>query len=300
MVTERKGFVMIILKEMARFNKDVTLDFRPDSKFPAKQHFDIVRIYGLYNTKIENYIDIAFANAINSDTANCVVWMIDKFTAHHIAMKFDLSALQKTLTIETTVVPYKGTKLTSVAETLWLTDYPAYLCVEYSPIKLDSHHKVISNINDTIRNVKVKDIPQEDVANLTGRFLDGVSFTEGAYVKKDSLITTYLKVDFDGFIKGEQMIFLSNNLEQFCEDFCRYIGADVDAISECGFKIKHKDSYFVVNQYESSCDSSCDSEYIYFEITYSKYPNLCEVIRNHDSFNSIKDAISRLLNDRLY
>ena len=289
---------MIILKEMARFNETVTLDFRPDSKFPAKQHFDMVRIYGLYNTKIENYIDIAFANAINSDTANCAVWMIDKFTACRIATKFDLSVLQETLTpeFEVKVVPYKGTKLTSVAETLWLADYPAYLCVEYSPIKLGSCHKVVSDIDSTIRNAKVKDIPQEDVANLAGRFLGGVSFTEGAYVEKDSLITTYLKVDFGGIIQGEQMLFLSNDLERFCEDLCHYIGGDATAISEYGFKIKHKNSYFVVNQYESLCDS----ENIYFEITYSKHPNLREVIRNHDSFNDIKDAISRLFNNEPY
>lgn len=287
---------MIILKEMARFNETVKLDFRFGSKFPDERHFDMVRIYGLYNTKIKNYIDIAFANAIDSDTGDCVVWMIDKFTAHHIVTKFDLSVLQKTLTIEITVVPYKGTKSTSVAETLWLTDYPAYLCAEYSPIKLDSRYKVISNIDNAIRNVKVKDIPQEYVANLAGRFLGGVSFTEGGYVKKDNLITTYLKVSFDGLIQGEQMLFLSNNLETFCEDLCHYIGADVAAISEYGFKIKHKNSYFVVNQYESSCDS----EHIYFEITYTKYPNLREVIRSHDSFNGIKDAISRLLNNRPY
>ena len=289
---------MIILKEMARFNETVTLDFRPDSKFPAKQHFDMVRIYGLYNTKIENYIDIAFANVINSDTANCAVWMIDKFTAFRIVTKFDLSVLQETLTpeFEVKVVPYKGTKLTSVAETLELVDYPIYLSVEYSPIKLDSYHKVVSDIDSTIRHAKVKDIPQEDVANLNGRFLGGVSYTEGTYVEKDNLITTYLKVDFDGLIKGEQMLFLSDELERFCEDLCHYVGGDVTAISECGFKIKYKDSYFVVNQYESSCDL----EHIYFEITYSKYPNLREVINNHDSFNNIKDAIQRLLNDRLY
>lgn len=134
------------------------------------------------------------------------------------------------------------------------------------------------------------------MANLAGRFLGGVSFTEGAYVEKDSLITTYLKVDFDGLIQGEQMLFLSNDLETFCKDLCHYIGADVAAISEYGFKIKHKNSYFVVNQYESSCDS----EHIYFEITYSKHPNLREVIRNHDSFNNIKDAISRLFNNEPY
>lgn len=289
---------MIILKEMARFNKDVTLDFRPDSKFPAKQYFDIVRIYGLYNTKIENYIDIAFANVINSDTANCAVWMIDKFTAFRIATKFDLSVLQETLTpeFEVKVVPYKGTKLTSVAETLELVDYPIYLSVEYSPIKLDSCHKVVSDIDSAIRNTKVRDISQEDVTDLAGRFLSGVSYTEGAYVEKDNLIATYLKVDFDGLIQGEQMLFLSDELERFCNDLCHYVGGDATAISECGFKIKHKDSYFVVNQYESSCDL----EHIYFEITYSKYPNLREVINNHDSFNNIKDAIQRLLNDRLY
>lgn len=287
---------MIILKEMARFNEDVMLDFRPDSKFPAKQHFDMVRIYGLYNTNINNDIGIAFANAVNSDTCDCAVWMIDKSTACRIATKFDLSALQKTLTIETTIVPYKGTNLTSIAEALKLVNYPVYLSIEYNPIKLDSRHKVISNIDNAIRNVKVKDIPQEYVANLAGRFLDGVSFTEGAYVEKDNLITTYLKVDFDGLIQGEQMLFLSNNLETFCEDLCHYIGADVAAISEYGFKIKHKNSYFVVNQYESSCDP----EHIYFEITYSKHPNLREVINNHDSFNNIKNAIQRLLNDRLY
>lgn len=289
---------MIILKEMARFNETVTLDFRPDSKFPAKQHFDMVRIYGLYNTKIENYIDIAFANVINSDTANCAVWMIDKFTAFRIATKFDLSVLQETLTpeFEVKVVPYKGTKLTSVAETLWLADYPAYLCVEYSPIKLDSCHKVVSDIDSAIRNTKVRDISQEDVTDLAGRFLGGVSYTEGFYVVKDDLITTCFKVDFDGLIQGEQMLFLSDELERFCEDLCHYIGAEMVAISEYGFKIKHKDSYFVVNQYESSCDL----EHIYFEITCSKYPNLREVINNHDSFNNIKDAIQRLLNDRLY
>lgn len=289
---------MIILKEMARFNKTVTLDFRPDSKFPAKQHFDMVRIYGLYNTKIENYIDIAFANVINSDTANCAVWMIDKFTAFRIATKFDLSVLQETLTpeFEVKVVPYKGTKLTSVAETLELVDYPIYLSVEYSPIKLDSCHKVVSDIDSAIRNTKVRDISQEDVTDLAGRFLGGVSYTEGAYVEKDNLIATYLKVDFDGLIQGEQMLFLSDELERFCEDLCHYVGGDATAISECGFKIKHKDSYFVVNQY----GSSCDLEHIYFEITYSKYPNLREVINNHDSFNNIKDAIQRLLNDRLY
>lgn len=289
---------MIILKEMARFNETVTLDFRPDSKFPAKQHFDMVRIYGLYNTKIENYIDIAFANVINSDMANCAVWMIDKFTAFRIATKFDLSVLQETLTpeFEVKVVPYKGTKLTSVAETLELVDYPIYLSVEYSPIKLDSCHKVVSDIDSAIRNTKVRDISQEDVTDLAGRFLGGVSYTEGAYVEKDNLIATYLKVDFDGLIQGEQMLFLSDELERFCEDLCHYVGGDATAISECGFKIKHKDSYFVVNQY----GSSCDLEHIYFEITYSKYPNLREVINNHDSFNNIKDAIQRLLNDRLY
>lgn len=289
---------MIILKEMARFNKDVTFDFRPDSKFPAKQYFDIVRIYGLYNTKIENYIDIAFANVINSDTANCAVWMIDKFTAFRIATKFDLSVLQETLTpeFEVKVVPYKGTKLTSVAEILELVDYPIYLSVEYSPIKLDSCHKVVSDIDSAIRNTKVRDISQEDVTDLAGRFLGGVSYTEGAYVEKDNLIATYLKVDFDGLIQGEQMLFLSDELERFCKDLCHYVGGDVTAISECGFKIKHKNSYFVVNQYESSCDL----EHIYFEITYSKYPNLREVINNHDSFNNIKDAIQRLLNGRLY
>ena len=289
---------MIILKEMARFNETVTLNFRPDSKFPAKQHFDMVRIYGLYNTKIKNYIDIAFANAINSDTANCVVWMIDKFTAHHIATKFDLSALQETLTpeFEVKVVPYKGTKLTGVAETLELVNYPIYLSVEYSPIKLDSCHKVVSNIDSAIRNAKVKDISQEDVANLANHALGSVSYTEGFYVVKDNLVTTYLKVDFDGLIQGEQMLFLSDELERFCEDLCHYVGGDATAINECGFKIKHKDSYFVVNQYESSCDS----EHIYFEITYSKHPNLREVIKNHDSFNDIKDAISRLFNNRPY
>ena len=289
---------MIILKEMARFNEGVTLDFRPDSKFPAKQHFDMVRIYGLYNTKIENYIDIAFANVINSDTANCAVWMIDKFTAFRIATKFDLSVLQETLTpeFEVKVVPYKGTKLTSVAETLELVDYPIYLSVEYSPIKLDSCHKVVSDIDSAIRNTKVRDISQEDVTDLAGRFLGGVSYTEGAYVEKDNLIATYLKVDFDGLIQGEQMLFLSDELERFCKDLCHYVGGDATAISECSFKIKHKDSYFVVNQYESSCDL----EHIYFEITYSKYPNLREVINNHDSFNNIKNAIQRLLNDRLY
>ena len=92
------------------------------------------------------------------------------------------------------------------------------------------------------------------------------------------------------------MLFLSDDLELFRDDLCPHIGADVAAISEYGFKIKHKNSYFVVNQYESLCNS----EHIYFEITYSKYPNLREVIRNHDSFNDIKDAVSRLLNNRPY
>lgn len=224
--------------------------------------------------------------------------MIDKFTAFRIATKFDLSVLQETLTpeFEVKVVPYKGTKLTSVAETLELVDYPIYLSVEYSPIKLDSCHKVVSDIDSAIRNTKVRDISQEDVTDLAGRFLGGVSYTEGAYVEKDNLIATYLKVDFDGLIQGEQMLFLSDELERFCEDLCHYVGGDATAISECGFKIKHKDSYFVVNKY----GSSCDLEHIYFEITYSKYPNLREVINNHDSFNNIKDAIQRLLNDRLY
>lgn len=289
---------MIILKEMARFTEDVKLNFRPDSKFPTKQHFDMIRIYGLYNTKIKNYIDIAFVNVIDSDAGDCAVWMIDKFTACRIATKFDLSVLQETLTpeFEVKVVPYKGTKLTSVAETLWLANYPVYLKVEYSPIKLDSYHRVISNIDSTIRNAKVKDISQEDVTDLAGHFLGGVSFTDGAYIEKDNLITTYLKVDFDGLIQGEQMLFLLNDLELFCEDLCYYVGADVAAISEHGFKIKYKDSYFVVNQYESLCDS----EHVYFEITYSKYPNLCEVINDHESFNDIKDAIQRLVNNRPY
>lgn len=289
---------MIILKEMARFNEDVTLNFRPDSKFPDKRHFDMIRIYGLYNTKIKNYIDIAFANAINSDTANCAVWMIDKFTAYRIVTKFDLSVLQETLTpeFEVKVVPYKGTKLTSVAETLELVDYPIYLSIEYSPIKADSNYKLTSRINDTTKNAKIKEISQEDLTNFVGRFLGGASFAEGFYVEKDNLVTTYLKVDFNGLIEGEQMLFLSDELERFCKDLCHYVGGDATAISEYGFKIKHKNSYFVVNQYESSCDP----EHIYFEITYSKYPNLCEVIRNHDSFNDIKDAISRLLNDKLY
>lgn len=256
----------------------------------------MVRIYGLYNTKIKNYIDIAFANVIDSDAGDCAVWKISEFTAHNLATKFDLSMLQKTLTPDITVVPYKGTKLTSVAEILESTDYPIYLSFEYSPIKLDSNYKVSSQINDTIKDTKIKDISQEDVASLAGRFLSGVSYTEEFYVEKDNLITTYIKVNFDGLIQGEQMLFLSDELERFCKDLCHYVGGDATAISECSFKIKHKDSYFVVNQYESSCDL----EHIYFEITYSKYPNLREVINNHDSFNNIKDAIQRLLNDRLY
>lgn len=64
---------MIILKEMARFNETVKLNFDPDSKFYDKRNFDMVRIYGLYNTNICSYIDIAFANVVNSDTGNCVV-----------------------------------------------------------------------------------------------------------------------------------------------------------------------------------------------------------------------------------
>lgn len=36
---------MIILKEMARFNETVKLDFRFGSKFPDERHFDMVRIY---------------------------------------------------------------------------------------------------------------------------------------------------------------------------------------------------------------------------------------------------------------
>ena len=64
---------MIILKEMARFNETVKLNFRTDSKFPAKRCFNMVRIYGLYNTKIDNYIGIAFANVIDSDAGDCAI-----------------------------------------------------------------------------------------------------------------------------------------------------------------------------------------------------------------------------------
>lgn len=289
---------MIILKEMARFNETVKLNFRTDSKFPDKRNFDMVRIYGLYNTNICNYIDIAFANVVNSDTGDCAVWMISRYAAYNFATKFDLSVLQETITIGTTIVPYKGTKLTSVAETLELVDYPAYLYVEYSPIKLDPCHRVISNIDSTIRNAKVKDISQEDVTDLAGRFLGGVSFTDGAYIEKDNLITTYLKVDFDGLIEGEQMLSLPRETSLFCGDLCHHISTNttVTAISEYGFKINCKNAYFAVNQIETTCEQ----ERVVLEIRYSKYPHLSEVVSNHDSPNDLRDAISRLVNNRAY
>lgn len=289
---------MIILKEMARFNEAVKLNFRPDSKFPAKRCFDMVRIYGLYSTTICNYIDIAFANMIDSDAGDCAVWMISKFTAYNLATKFDLSVLQETIMLDTTIVPYKGTKLTSVAEILESVNYPVYLSVEYSPINLDSSHKVVSRINDTIRGAKVKDITQEDMQNLDGRFLDGVSFTEGFYVEKDNLIITCLKVNFDGLIEGEQMLLLPREMSLFCGDLCRHISANitVTAISEYGFKINCKNSYFTVNQIETTCDK----EHIHFEIRYSKYPNLLETVTDHDLSNDLRDTISRLVNNRAY
>ena len=292
---------MIILKEMARFNEHIDLVLSPssaNSKPRGKNHYDMVRIYGLYNTNIYNYIDIAFANLVNSDTGDCAVWMIGKLTAYHLATKFDLSKLQETLTSDTTIVPYKGTKLTGVAETLWLADYPVYLRIEYSPIKLDSDYKVASRINGTIRNAKVKDISQEDIVSLDGRFLGGVSYAEGFYVEKDNLITTYLKVDFDGLIDGEQMLLLPREMSLFCGDLCHYISTNttVTAISEYGFKINCKNSYFTVNQIETTCDQ----ERAHFEIRYSKYPNLHEVISDHDSPNDLRDAISRLVNNRAY
>jgi hypothetical protein len=292
---------MIILKEMARFNETVKINLNPssaNSKPRGKNHYDMVRIYGLYNTNICNYIDIAFANVVNSDTGDCAVWMISKFTAYHLATKFDLSVLQETLTLGTTIVPYKGTSLTSVAETLWLTNYPVYLSVEYSPINLESGYNVLSRINDIIRNAKVKDISQEDMPKLDGRFLGGVSFTEGCYVEKDNLITTCLKVNFDELIQGEQMLLLPHKMSLFCGDLCHHISANttVVAISEYGFKINCKNSYFVVNQIETTCEQ----EHTVFEIRYSKYPNQREVVSDHDSPNDLLDVISRLVNNRAY
>lgn len=285
---------MIILKEMARFNEDVKLSLTPDHKSPNKLPFDVVRIYGLYNTNIQNYIDIAFANVVNSDTCDCAVWMINKGTAFHIATTFDLSKLQETITLDTTVVPYKGTKLAGIAEILWSVSYPIYLSIEYSPIKVDSNYKIVSCIDNAIRNAKVKDISQEDIAELDSRFLAGVSYTEGSYVKKDNLIITYLKVDFDNLIYGEQLLLLPDELKRFCGGICRHVGTDVTAISEYGFKINYKNSYFVVNQYSSSCDK----EHVYFEIHYGKRPNTFEVVSNHDSPNDIRDAISRLVDGK--
>lgn len=289
---------MIILKEMARFNDGIDLDFSPSSKFHNKNHYSMVCIYGLYNTNTKNYIDVAFANVVDAKTCNCAIWAIELYTANYIATRFDLSVLQETLKpeYEVMILPYKGTKLTSIAETLWYTEYPLYLKVDYDPTTFNLTHKTVSRIDNTIEESKVKDISHEDILKLDRRFLNCVSYTEGFYVEKDSLITTYLKVDYNELIQGEQMLLLSNDLERFCEDLCHHIGGDATAISEYGFKIKCKNSYFVVNQYESSCDS----ENIYFEITYSKHPNLREVIRNHDSFNNIKDAISRLLNNEPY
>ena len=287
---------MIICKEMARFNEDVKLSLTPDHKSPNKLPFDMVRIYGLYNTNVKNYIDIAFANVVNSDTCNCAVWMIDKFTAYHIATKFDLSVLQETITLDTTVVPYKGTKLAGIAETLWSVNYPIYLGIEYSPIKLDSNYKVVSCIDNAIRNAKVKDISQEDIAELDSRFLAGASYTEGFYAEKDNLITTYLKVDFDNLIYGEQLLLLSDELKRFRGDICSHAGTGVTAISEYGFKINYKNAYFVVNQYEATSNP----DYVSFEIRYSKCPNSHEVVSNHDSPNDLQDAISRLVTNKPY
>lgn len=42
-------------------------------------------------------------------------------------------------------------------------------------------------------------------------------------LKKDNLITTYLKVDFDRLIEGEQMLLLSRELNLFRGDLCYYI-----------------------------------------------------------------------------
>ena len=105
-----------------------------------------------------------------------------------------MSELQKTLTPDTTVVPYKGTKLTSVAEILESTNYPIYLSIEYSPIKADLNHKLTSRINDTTKNAKIKEIPQEDLTNFVGRFLGGVSFAEGFYVEKTTSLLRTLKL----------------------------------------------------------------------------------------------------------
>ena len=298
MVTKRKGLELIILKEMARFNEAVKLNFDSDSKFYDKRDFDMVRIYELYNTNICNYIDIAFANVVNSDTDNCVVWMISKYTAYNLATKFDLSTLQETITLDTTIVPYKGTKLTSVAEILESVNYPIYLNIEYSPINLGSGYNVVSQINDTIKNAKVKDIPQEDMPKLDGYFLGGVSFTEGFYTEKDNLITTCLKVDFNGLIQGEQMLLLPREMSLFCGDLCRHISTNttVTAISEYGFKINCKNAYFVVNRVETTCDQ----ERVHFEIRCSKYPNAFEVVSSQDSPNDLCDAISRLVSNNTH
>lgn len=224
--------------------------------------------------------------------------MISKYTAHNFTTKFDLSKLQETLTLDTTIVPYKGTKLTSVAEILESVNYPVYLNIEYSPIKLDSSYKVVSQINDIFKNAKVKNIPQEDMPKLDNRFLGAVSFREGFYVEKDNLITTCLKVNFDGLIEGEQILLLSREMSLFCGDLCRHISTNttVTAISEYGFKINYKNAYFVVNQVETTCDQ----ERVFFEIRYSKHPNLHEVVSDHDSPNDLRDAISRLVSNNTH
>lgn len=143
---------------------------------------------------------------------------------------------------------------------------------------------------------KIKEIPQEDLTNFVGRFLGGASFAEGFYVEKDNLITTYLKVDFDGLIEGEQMLFLSRELNLFRGDLCYYIDTNKTAISEYGFKINYKNAYFVVNKIETTCDQ----ERVRFEIRYSKYPNLIETATDHDSPKDLQDIISRLINNRAY
>lgn len=246
--TKLGELTMIILKEMAHFNEDVELNFRPGSKFSDNQHFDIVRIYGVYNPDIEIYSNIAFVNTINTETGDCAVWMVNTEVAHNnIVADFDLSKLQETIAPpDTDVIHYKGTELTSVAETLLFVDYPIYLAVEYNACTLETKRYFVSNIENRIIE-KAKDIPKEEVTEHESYMFYGSKYTDGAYVAKDEHITTYLKLDLS-IIKGELMLTMTGEIQDMYGCFCVHVDGDLAVLTEHGFKIKYKNEYFTIRQ----------------------------------------------------